>query len=271
MFHSSEEVIKSTKFSAEAVEAFYETLSKEPFIQSSWVLPSSQLPHYDRPKVKDVWDSFSSIDGKRLKKKKRQNFCFLLISIVLETQEACVRDQEISQFTKDLLPQLDSIFEKLWPKNDSNPSNELLVTSVNGLGAIHTFNENRTKSLEYYKMIVDKVNDLIQGGDKGIVTRNICDTFSQYLILLKDEKNGIKKAKKWLGGILSLIKENMDCRAKDLIHIFYFKAIVCWLVYENYQETKDILKFVLVSLSDFTSFSKKLLKSIEAFSRKFCI
>ena len=67
MFHSSEEVIKSTKFSAEAVEAFYETLSKEPFIQSSWVLPSSQLPHYDRPKVKDVWDSFSSIDGKYLR------------------------------------------------------------------------------------------------------------------------------------------------------------------------------------------------------------
>ena len=124
-------------------------------------------------------------------------------------------------------------------------------------------------NFEICKMIVDKVNDLIQGGEKGIVTRNICDTFVQYLILLKDEKNGIKKAKKWLGGILSLIKEDMDCRAKDLVPIFYFKAIVCWLVYQNYQETKDILKFVLVSLSDFTSFSKKkLLKSIEALSRK---
>ena len=83
---------------------------------------------------------------------------------------------------------------------------------------------------------IDPDFGLIQGGEKGIVTRNICDTFVQYLILLKDEKNGIKKAKKWLGGILSLIKENMDCRAKDLMPIFYFKAIVCWLVYQNYQE-----------------------------------
>ena len=65
IFDSSEKVIKSTKFSAEAVEAFYETLSNESFIHCAWVLPSSELPDYDRPKVKDVWDVFSSIDGKR--------------------------------------------------------------------------------------------------------------------------------------------------------------------------------------------------------------
>lgn len=172
-------VTKATKlkFDAEAVEAFYETLSKEQFLINAWVLPSSELPDYDRPKVKDVWEVFSEIDGKRLQKKKRQHFCFLLISICLETQEARAKHQEIGQFTKELYPKLDSIFEKVWNNNDRNPSNELLVTSVNGLGAIHTHFENKKKSLEYYKMIVDKVNDLIRHGDKGIVTRNVTDVF----------------------------------------------------------------------------------------------
>ena len=60
-------VTKATKlkFDAEAVEAFYETLSKEQFLINAWVLPSSELPDYDRPKVKDVWEVFSEIDGKR--------------------------------------------------------------------------------------------------------------------------------------------------------------------------------------------------------------
>ena len=113
-------VTKATKlkFDAEAVEAFYETLSKEQFLINAWVLPSSELPDYDRPKVKDVWEVFSEIDGKRLQKKKRQHFCFLLISICLETQEARAKDKKIGQFTKDLYPKLDSIFEKVWNINE---------------------------------------------------------------------------------------------------------------------------------------------------------
>ena len=44
---------------------------------------------------------------------------------------------------------------------------------------------------------------------------------------------------------MTSINETMDCRHKDLIHILYFKAVVFWMVFHNYEETKTILKLLL--------------------------
>ena len=102
------------------------------------------------------------------------------------------------------------------------------------------------KALQYFKMVIDCVNGIIQSGETSIISSSLCDIYSEYVLLHDLHQLDLKKAKKDVNVFFASINKHLrkDMSKSELIYIMVSKTNAMW-IFENYEECLGTMEKVL--------------------------
>ena len=98
------------------------------------------------------------------------------------------------------------------------------------MALVHSSLHECQKALDYYKIVIDHINSILDTGDKTVVGPKFCDIYSEYVLLHVEEHMDLKKAKEDVEAFYATINKNLKQPFYYVIIMLASKARLFWII-----------------------------------------
>ena len=127
-----------------------------------------------------------------------------------------------------------------------------LIYATHGIALINVMLQDFNKALEYYKIVIKHVNEIIKNDDTSVISPKICDIYVEYLLIHVENQIDLSVAK-------VEVEKYYKAVTKDLI----WKMPIKYVLYV--MASKSRAKLILEDYDGCLKILRKLLKLVRKF------
>ena len=125
------------------------------------------------------------------------------------------------------------------------------------MALVHSSLHECQKALDYYKIVIDHINSILDTGDDSVVSPKLCDIYVEYVLLHVDEHMDLNKAKEDVEAFFATINKNLKQPFHYVMFMLASKARLLWII----QDFLGCLKVLRKLLKMFRKFKDQIGKN----------
>ena len=119
-----------------------------------------------------------------------------------------------------------------------------LIYATHGIALINCIFQEFNKALEYYKLVIRHVNEVMKNGDTSVISPKICDIYAEYLLIHVENQMDLSVAKEEVEKYYKAVTKDLKMPISYLLYVMASKSRAK-LILKDYDGCLKILRKLL--------------------------